>query len=259
MRIAIGVEYDGTHYSGWQVQSGQPTVQATIERALSHVANHPVKTITAGRTDSGVHALQQVVHFDTDVVRQESGWVLGCNTALPADVNVLWAQPVTDDFSARFSAIKRRYRYLILNRRSRSAVHRDRMWWVFRPLDIAKMQAAANLLLGTHDYSSFRAKACQAHSPVRTIDSITIKQQDDCIAIDIEAPSFLHHMVRNLVGVLVPIGEGKQPVEWASAVLQARDRGQGGLTSPPQGLYFISVEYPAKFSLPTVSAFPVLW
>ena len=258
-RYAVGVEYEGTAYSGWQVQAEQITVQFCIERALSVVANSPIKTITAGRTDSGVHAVQQVVHFDTDAVRPEHNWVLGINTNLPPDINVLWVKPVSDEFSARFSAIRRRYRYLILNRHSRSALHKDRMWWVYRPLDIEKMQAAADLLLGHHDFSAFRAKHCQAHSPMKTIERLTVRQQDNCIAIDVEAPSFLHHMVRNLVGVLVPIGEGKYPVEWAAEVLASRDRGLGGLTSPPQGLYFMNVEYPAEFNLPTVPAFPILW
>ncbi len=258
-RFAVGVEYDGTAYVGWQVQAEHATVQLRIEQALSVVANASIHTITAGRTDSGVHAVQQVVHFDTDVSRLEHNWVLGVNTNLPADINVLWVKPVSDDFSARFSAVRRRYRYLILNRRSRSALHKNRMWWVFRPLDIARMQAAADLLLGHHDFSAFRAKHCQAHSPMKTIERLTVIKQGDCIAIDVEAPSFLHHMVRNLVGVLVPIGEGKYPVEWAAEVLASCDRGLGGLTAPPQGLYFMNVEYPPEFNLPTVSAFPVLW
>lgn len=259
MKVALGVEYDGTRFSGWQVQPSQITVQGCLERALSLVANHPVKTVAAGRTDSGVHALQQVVHFETSVTRDERNWILGLNTNLPSDVNVTWAKPVDNDFSARFSALNRSYRYLIMNRVSRSAINAEKMWWIFSPLDVDLMQAAADLLVGHHDFSAFRAKECQAHSPFKTVEKIKVTRQGDCIAIDVKAQSFLHHMVRNLVGVLVPIGEGRKPVEWASEVLENRDRAHGGITSPPDGLYFVKVEYPEQYQLPTVSAFPVVW
>ena len=259
MKIALGVEYDGTHFSGWQVQPTQRTVQGCLGDALASISNHTSKIVAAGRTDSGVHALQQVAHFETAAQRSERNWVLGLNTNLPADMNVTWAKPVTDDFSARFSALNRSYRYLILNRVSRSAVHANKMWWVFSPLDIEKMQAAADLLVGHHDFSAFRAKLCQAHSPVKTVEKIKVTRQGDCIAIDVKAQSFLHHMVRNLVGVLVPIGEGRKPIEWAIDVLESKDRAQGGITSPPEGLYFINVEYPEQYQLPTVSPFPVVW
>jgi tRNA pseudouridine38-40 synthase len=259
VRVALGVEYDGTHFAGWQIQPNQRTVQGTLENAITTVANHAVRITAAGRTDSGVHALNQVIHFETDALRSERNWILGLNANLPRDVNVVWARNVDDEFSARFSAVRRTYRYLILNRVSRSAIHDDRMWWVFRPLDEEKMQQAADLLVGHHDFSAFRAKECQANSPIKTLEKITVKRHQDCISIDVEAQSFLHHMVRNLVGVLVPIGEGKFPVEWAKQVLESRDRAQGGITSPPQGLYFTNVEYPAHYSLPTVSGFPVLW
>lgn len=259
MRIALGVEYDGTHFSGWQIQPSQRTVQGCLEKALSQVANHPVRVTAAGRTDSGVHALNQVIHFDTLAQRSERNWVLGLNTNLPADINVVWAREVDDDFSARFSAFRRSYRYLILNRVSRSAVHDNRMWWVFRHLDEHRMQAAADLLIGHYDFSAFRAKECQAKSPFKTVEKIAVTRQGDCIAVDVVAPSFLHHMVRNLVGVLVPIGVGARSVNWARQVLESGDRTQGGITSPPQGLYFVNVEYPKQYSLPVVSAFPVLW
>jgi len=258
-RIALGVEYDGTQFSGWQVQPNQRTVQGCLTEALSFVANHDVKVVAAGRTDSGVHALQQVVHFDTDSQRDQRNWILGLNTHLPSDVNVIWAQPVDSDFSARFSAVSRRYRYLILNRVSRSAVHHKKMWWYFQSLDINLMQAAADLLVGHHDFSAFRAKECQAHNPVKTMEAISVTRQGDCIAIDVKAQSFLHHMVRNIVGVLVPIGEGKKPVSWALDVLESRNRAHGGVTSPPEGLYFVDVHYPVKYTLPTVSTFPVVW
>lgn len=259
MRVALGVEYDGTAFSGWQIQPDQRTVQGCLEAALSIVANHPVSVVAAGRTDSGVHAIQQVVHFDTESVRSERNWILGLNANLPADMNVTWARPVDDDFSARFSALRRSYRYVIVNRVGRSALQRERMWWIFRPLDEVKMQQAADLLVGHHDFSAFRAQECQAKSPIKTLDSITVTRHDNCIAVDVVGQSFLHHMVRNIVGVLVPIGEGKKPVSWAKTVLESKDRSKGGITSPPQGLFFIYAEYPQHYQLPTVSAFPVVW
>jgi len=259
VRVALGVEYDGTNHAGWQVQPSQRTVQGCLEEALSQVANHQVKTVAAGRTDSGVHALQQVVHFDTTSVRSERSWILGLNSNLPSDINIVWASPVDNDFSARFSALNRSYRYLIFNRVGRSAIHEKRMWWLFGPLDELRMQAAADLLVGHHDFSAFRAKLCQAHSPIKTVEKIQVIRQGNCIAIDVKAQSFLHHMVRNIVGVLVPIGQGIQPVSWAKTVLDSRDRGQGGITSAPEGLYLVNVEYPEKYKLPTVSAFPVVW
>ena len=259
MKIALGVEYDGTHFCGWQIQPSQRTVQGCLIKALKKITNEELKVVAAGRTDSGVHAIQQVAHFETMASRSERNWVLGLNSNLPADMNVTWARPVTDDFSARFSALNRSYRYLIFNRVSRPSIHANKMWWIFSPLDIERMQAAADLLVGHHDFSAFRAKLCQAHSPFKTIEKITVTKEGDCIAIDVKAQSFLHHMVRNLVGVLVPIGEGRKPVEWATEVLESQDRAQGGITSPPDGLYFINVEYPEQYSLPTVSAFPVVW
>ena len=259
MRVALGVEYDGTNFAGWQIQPNQPTVQDAIQKAISIVANQPTTVTAAGRTDSGVHALNQVIHFDTDAIRTERNWILGLNSNLPKDVNVVWAKLVDDAFSARFSAFRRHYRYVLINRVSRTSIHNNRMWWVFKPLDIEKMQQAADLLVGHHDFSAFRAKECQANSPVKTLERLQVTKQGDCIAIDVTAQSFLHHMVRNLVGVLVPIGQGDQPVAWAKLVLESKDRAQGGITSPPQGLFFVDVEYPQQYSLPAVSGFPVLW
>jgi tRNA pseudouridine38-40 synthase len=258
-RIALGVEYDGTDFAGWQIQNEQRTVQGCLTKAISLVANQAVKTVAAGRTDSGVHALHQVVHFDTDAIRDQRNWILGLNTNLPSDMNVVWAHPVDDSFSARFSAIKRAYRYVILNRVSRSSLSAHRMSWYFQRLDESLMQSAADLLVGHHDFSAFRAKDCQAKSPFKTIDAITVTRHDDCIAIDVIGQSFLHHMVRNIVGVLVPIGEGSRPVSWAQEVLESRNRAQGGVTSPPEGLYFVNVTYPEHYALPTVSTFPVVW
>jgi tRNA pseudouridine38-40 synthase len=259
VRIALGVEYAGTDFCGWQSQPHARTVQGELEKAISVVANHQVEVYAAGRTDTGVHALNQVVHFDTESIRAQRGWLLGINANLPKDVNVTWVNEVDADFNARFTAIKRSYRYLILNRLSRSAVHHNRMWWHHHPLDTERMQQAANQLIGRHDFSAFRASECQAKSPIKTLDKIVVSRQQDCIAVDVEARSFLHHMVRNLVGVMATIGDGSKPVEWAGEVLRSVDRSQGGITAPAEGLYLVDVQYPEQYSLPTVSGFPVLW
>lgn len=259
MRIALGVEYAGSKFCGWQYQPHARSVQEVLEKAASKVANHPIEVYAAGRTDTGVHALNQVVHFDTDAHREVRGWLLGINANLPKDVNVTWVREVDDEFHARFTAIKRSYRYLILNRLSRSAVHHQRMWWHYHPIDIERMQAAADQLVGNHDFSSFRASECQANSPVKTLDKIVVSRQQDVIAVDVEAKSFLHHMVRNLLGVMVAIGDGSKPVEWAGEVLRSADRSQGGITAPAEGLYLVDVKYPEQYSIPAVSGFPVLW
>lgn len=259
MRIALGVEYDGSLFNGWQAQPQQRTIQTSLEKAISQVADHPVTVNAAGRTDAGVHALNQVVHFDTDARRINRSWLLGINSNLPHDIAVNWVQPVSDEFHARFSAQQRRYRYLLLNRMSRSAIQHRRMWWFYKPLDLEKMQQAAGLLLGQHDFSALRARECQAKSPIKTLDIIDISRRDDCISVDVVARSFLHHMVRNIMGILTTVGEGKRPVDWVTEVLASKDRDQAGVTAPPQGLYLTDVRYPAEYSLPAVSAFPVLW
>ena len=250
MRIAMGVEYDGTAYSGWQIQVGTATVQETLERAVSRVADHPVRLHCAGRTDAGVHGLGQVVHFDTQAVRTPRNWVLGTNVNLPPDVNVNWAKEVPGDFHARFSAVNRSYRYLILNRTTRSAIDRDRAVWIHRPLNAGRMREAARHLEGTHDFSSYRALGCQAKSPVRTVSRLAVERQGERITIEVTADGFLHHMVRNMAGVLIAIGEGDHPVEWTREVLAFRDRTLGGVTAPPQGLYLVGVGYPEAFGLP---------
>lgn len=251
MRIALGVEYDGSHFYGWQKQKHQTeTVQEHLERALSRVADHPVAVVCAGRTDTGVHGVGQVVHFDTSSERNEKGWVFGCNTNLPDSISVRWATPVSEEFHARFSARARAYRYVIYNHPVRPALGIRHLTWNFRPLDLAKMQQGARYLLGEHDFSSFQAQGCQAKSPVRTIQHLELYQRGDLMVLDIQANAFLQHMVRNIAGVLMAVGSGKEPVSWVEDVLAHRNRTLGGVTAPPYGLYFMRVDYPQQFELP---------
>jgi len=259
MRIAMGIEYDGTNYVGWQWQENGVSVQAVVEAAVAKVADHPVRIICAGRTDTGVHALGQVVHFDVHVERTERAWVFGTNTHLPKDVAVIWAKPVDGSFHARFSAKQRRYRYVILNRSVRPTFLAYRVAWDYRPLDAGRMSAAAQYLLGEHDFSAYRAAACQSKSPTRRIDRITVLRQDDIITIDIEANAFLHHMVRNIVGVLMAIGAGEQPVEWTKQVLESQDRARAGITAPAHGLYFMDVNYSPDYELPRLLPTRMIW
>lgn len=260
MRIALGVEYDGTGFSGWQLQAaGVRTVQGCLEVALSKIANHPVRVHCAGRTDAGVHAAEQVVHFDTSVQRVMRSWVFGSNAGLPEAVAVLWATPVDELFHARFSAYRRRYRYVIYNRPVRPTFLASRTTWEYRALDAARMHEAAQCLLGTHDFSSYRAQGCQAKSPVRIVHSVGVSRQGELVIIDIEANAFLHHMVRNIAGVLMTIGAGEQPVAWAKDVLNYRDRALGGVTASPSGLYLTGVGYPPEFTLPQVKCSAALW
>ncbi len=250
MRYAVGVEYDGSAYSGWQTLENIPSVQAEVERALSQVAAAPVKLVCAGRTDAGVHALSQVAHFDTAAVRPGRGWVLGANTHLPADISVLWAREVPADFHARFSATARRYRYVLFDRRTRSGLWAGRSTWSAHPLDAAAMHAAAQCLVGRHDFTSFRAAECQATSPVRNVESLTVHREGALVVLEVQANAFLHHMVRNIVGTLLPVGRGERPGAWVAEVLAARDRRIAGITAPPQGLYFAGVRYPAALDIP---------
>ncbi len=260
MRVALRVEYQGAGFCGWQFQDGVRTVQNCLEQALARVADHPVRTICAGRTDTGVHALGQVVHFDTMAARPVRAWVFGANAHLPADVAVRWAQPVGDDFHARFSARRRHYRYVILDARTRPALLAGRVSWSYRPLDEAAMATAAADLVGEHDFSSFRSYACQARHPLRTVYGLEVSRQGDFIRLDISANAFLHHMVRNIAGVLMEIGSGRRPVSWARAVLAERDRQRGGVTAPSDGLYFLGAEYPPEHGLPSVDpGEPMLW
>jgi tRNA pseudouridine38-40 synthase len=257
VRIALGVEYDGAGFKGWQVQRhAVRTVQAELEGALSKVAAHPVRVVCAGRTDTGVHAAGQVVHFDSDAERSARNWVLGTNVNLPPDVAVTFAQPVAEQFHARFAAQSRRYRYLILNRGSRSSLLGGRATWVHAPLDAARMHAAGQVLIGEHDFSSYRAIGCQAKSPVRTLHDLAVERVGDMIVLSVHANAFLHHMIRNIAGVLIAIGRGEQSEDWAAEVLALRDRTRGGVTAPPDGLYFERVWYPPEFAIPPPPALP---
>jgi len=259
MRIALGIEYDGSAYCGWQYQDHSPSIQEKVELALSRVANHEVRVVCAGRTDTGVHALAQVIHFDSDAPRDMHSWVFGANANLPDDISVLWAKPVAGDFHARFSAIRRQYRYIIFNRQVRPAILAKRVSWEYRPLDIAPMRDAARYLVGEHDFSAYRALACQAKSPVRTLYRLDISQSGELIVLELEANGFLHHMVRNIAGVLLRIGAGEAQPEWALAVLEQRDRTQGGVTAPPDGLYLTGVLYPEEYAIPVLSTPAGLW
>lgn len=250
MRIALGVEYDGSAFRGWQTQPGGGTVQDVLEAALSQIAGTPISVICAGRTDAGVHATAQVVHFDSSVERPLSAWVRGANAVLPPAVAVRWAQPVADDFHARFSAYGRRYRYLLLNRAQRPGVGHGRVAWYHHSLSVEAMQAAAALLLGQHDFSAFRAAECQARSPVRTLRQATVQRSGDLLMFDFEADAFLHHMVRNLVGSLVYVGQGKHPPQWMAELLASRDRRLAAPTFAAAGLYLVGVQYAAEWGLP---------
>ena len=250
MRIAIGIEYDGTAYNGWQRQRTGLGVQECLEQALAEVANEPVEVICAGRTDAGVHASGQVAHFDTAAKRSERGWLLGANSNLPGDVCVTWVKPVGDEFHARFSATARRYRYCILNSLVRSALYRRRAWWVHQDLDHGLMHDAAQALLGEHDFSAFRAAGCQASNAVREVSRISVIRDGDWILLEITANAFLQHMVRNIAGTLVAIGRGDEDVDWAGRVLAARDRRGAGMAAPPHGLTLVRVYYPDAFGIP---------
>jgi len=244
MKIALGVEYMGSDFHGWQLQkSGIRTVQQVVEEALSKVADHPVRVFCSGRTDAGVHAVEQVIHFETTADREDKAWLFGGNVNLPADVNFVWAKCVDDDFHARFNAYARQYHYKIHNTKVRSAIIDKHSLWEPRALNLDAMQEAGECLLGEHDFSAFRGSLCQAKSPIKTIEFITLTKQGNDILLDIKANAFLHHMVRNIVGTLLKIGKGERPVEWIQEVLDSKDRREAGATAQPQGLYFIKAFY----------------
>jgi tRNA pseudouridine38-40 synthase len=259
VRIALGLEYDGAAFTGWQTQPDGRGVQDALERALAAVAGAPIATICAGRTDTGVHAIDQVVHFDTDAARPLSAWVRGTNRFLPPTASVRWAVEVPDVFHARFSAVRRTYDYWILNDPVRSPLAHARAGWVFRPLDAAAMHEAAARLVGRHDFTSFRSAECQAASPVRDLHTLTVERRGRLIRVRASANAFLHHMIRNLVGTLVYVGTGRRAPEWVTEVLEARHRAHAAPTFSPAGLYLVRVEYDPSFILPAPASPVPVW
>ena len=257
-RWALGISYNGQGYEGWQSQPSGRTVQDQLERALSQFAAEPVATVCAGRTDAGVHGLMQVVHFDTGLQRETFSWVRGTNSFLPPDIAVQWAQPVPAEFHSRASATARRYAYVLLESPVRPSVDAGRVGWVFRPLEAQAMQAAADLLLGEHDFTSFRASGCQARTPIKTMRRIAISRRGPYWRFEFEANAFLHHMIRNIMGCLLVVGQGLQPSEWMSEVLAARSRDAAAPTFSPDGLYFLGPVYDAAWGLPSQTA-PYDW
>jgi tRNA pseudouridine38-40 synthase len=248
-RLALGLAYDGTAWQGWQTQPHRQTVQDTLEAALARFLASPVATTCAGRTDAGVHAAMQVVHLDTEVMRRAESWVRGLNALLPASIAVRWAQPVADDFHARFSALSRTYTYLLWNDRVRPALWAGRAGWCFQALDITAMRQAAASLVGEHDFSSFRSSQCQARHPVRTMHRIEIASRGPFLVFTLHANAFLHHMVRNIMGALLQVGQGRQTPGWMRDLLDARDRARGAPTFMPDGLYLSAIEYSPAFGL----------
>lgn len=250
MRIALGIEYNGHGFYGWQRQQGLPTIQASLEEALSKVANEPIFLHCAGRTDANVHATGQVVHFDTNAKRHIDAWIYGANVSLNHSISVRWARAVDYHFHARFKATSRRYRYVIYNNPIRPAVLNNRVSWHYYRLDANKMHEAAQCLLGEQNFNSFRSSQCNSKTPNRRIDEVTIKRQGDYILIEIEANAFLHHMVRNIVGSLMKIGSGLREISWMKAVLEAKSRQAAAETAPADGLYLTHVRYPEPYNFP---------
>lgn len=259
MRIAAIIEYDGSRFSGWQLQEHGSTVQGCVERALSQVADEPLRVTVAGRTDAGVHALGQVVHFDTNAARSSYSWIRGANSNLPREIALLWAAEVDPAFHARFTATGRHYDYLVLNRPIRPTHLAGRVTHAYRPLDAERMRSAAQFLIGRHDFSSFRSIECEAKSPVREIRALDVERRGEIVHLHVYANAFLHHMVRNIAGVLMAVGAGEREPSWAREVLAARDRAKGGITAPPDGLYLSTVEYPPAYEIPRLSKAPALW
>ncbi len=249
MRFALGIEYDGSDFLGWQRHDGGPTVQAAVESALGFVADHPVEVVCSGRTDARVHAACQVVHFDSDVARDDRAWVLGTNTRLPAGVRILWCQAVPGDFHARYGARARRYRYRILNRAIPPGMQRQFLSWERRPLDADAMHRAAQALVGEHDFSAFRTSQCQAKHPNRDLHAISVRREDEQVVVEVQANAFLHHMVRNIVGTLIPVGHHEQPESWPGSLLAGLDRTVAGPTAPAEGLVFLGPKYPREWGL----------
>lgn len=251
MRIALGIEYNGHGYYGWQYQPGLPTIQGALEEALSKIANEPIYLFCAGRTDASVHATGQVIHFDTRAKRHIDAWIWGANSYLPPSIVVRWAKQVDYHFHARFTAVARRYRYIIFNHPIRPAILSNRVTWHYYPLDVTSMQDAIPYLLGEQDFSSFRSSQCNSKTPMRCVLDCMIKRQGDYVILEIEANAFLHHMVRNIVGVLFKIGEGLKSSAWMEEVLKSKKRTAAAETAPPDGLYLIQVKYPKPYVFPT--------
>lgn len=249
MRIALGVEYDGSQYHGWQSQTGLHTIQQAVETAISKVADDSISVVCAGRTDTGVHATNQVIHFDSDKERTIRAWIYGTNSFLPKDICIKWGKEMPDDFHARYSAVSRRYRYVIYNGSIRPALLRSAVTWQYRQLDHRAMHQGAQYLIGEKDFTSFRSIECQSKTPMRNVEQIKVTRKGDLILIDITANAFLHHMVRNIAGVLIAVGSGKRPVKWIEEVLLAKDRKLGAETAPPYGLYLVNVRYPKELSV----------
>jgi tRNA pseudouridine38-40 synthase len=250
MRYALGIEYDGSRYHGWQRQKNAASVQQEGEKALSKVADETVEVVCAGRTDTGVSATNQVIHFDTQKIRKEVAWTLGVNTYLPADIAVSWVKQVNEEFHARFSATARQYRYIIHNNRLRSAILSQGLSFCHYSLDEKLMHQAAQHLIGKHDFTSFRTVHCQSHSPIRTLYYCNVTRQGDYVIIDVKGNAFLHHMVRNIAGSLMRVGQGLETIDWIKQVLVKKNRCVAGMMAPASGLYFVGVDYPAVFNLP---------
>ena len=257
MRIALGVEYDGSGYYGWQRQQEVASIQGLLEQVIGSVADHGVELVCAGRTDAGVHATGQVVHFDAHKPRELAAWTLGVNSRLPDAIAVRWAKPVSDEFHARFSASARRYRYVIYNARLRPAVLRRGLTHIHYPLDAGAMHLAAQCLVGEQDFTSFRAAQCQSKSPFRNVMAVAVVRMGDYVVVEIQANAFLHHMVRNIVGTLLMVGRGEQPPSFVAEVLAARDRNRAGMTAEAHGLYLVEVSYPSRFGLPSPAPGPL--
>ncbi|MCK4710202.1 MAG: tRNA pseudouridine(38-40) synthase TruA [Gammaproteobacteria bacterium] len=258
MRIALGIEYDGSQFAGWQQQKGDVrTVQTCLEEALSKIADQTIQVICAGRTDTGVHALNQVVHFDFDQTRDPKAWILGLNTYLPDDISAIWMREVSVEFSARFSAFERSYRYVIQHRVGRPALLNKRVAWRYGDLDIAKMHEAAQAMIGEHDFTSFRSSQCQAKTATRTMLSLNVTRDGGFIYFDVCANAFLHHQVRNIVGSLLEVGKTVKPVNWIADLIELKDRKQAGPTAPAAGLYLVNVKYPQEFDIPECHKPPV--
>lgn len=249
MKIALGIEYNGSKFHGWQAQNDVMTLQATLESALSKVANEPIKVVCAGRTDAGVHATNQVVHFESQAKRKTDAWILGTNSYLSSSMSVQWAKEIDDSFHARFSALSRRYQYLIYNKPVRSSLFSAFSTWINYPLDEKKMALAAKTLIGEHDFTSFRSADCQSKTPLRHVFAATVSRREDFVILDIVANSFLHHMVRNIMGVLIEIGSNRKDTSWCLELLEAKNRKLASKTAPPQGLYLTGVRYADTYNI----------